>query len=193
MPTTPQLKILHVAARQVGLIVGSDAVRWRLLLRNVGGVESSKQLDNAGVEDVMAVLEDMGFVDLRGAGYWAGKVRRRNCECGERMARKIETMAAESRYPVGPMCRRMSKGRTDFVGELTPREAWELIEAYKATEERERVQPRLFDVAGYRTKRKDAPSGATREEAGTDAGTGIEPAALTRPGVTVTDDDDPPF
>lgn len=198
MPTTPQLKVLHVAARHVGLIQGNDAVRWRLLLRNVGDVESSKQLDNAGVENVMAVLEDMGFVDFRGPGYWGGKVRRRNCECGERMARKIETMAAESRYPVGPMCRRMSKGRTDFVGELTPREAWELIEAYKAIEERaieerERVQPRLFDAAGFGTNRKDAPSGATREAAGTDAGTGIDPAAATRQGVTVMDDEEPPF
>ncbi|QOV90915.1 phage protein GemA/Gp16 family protein [Humisphaera borealis] len=185
MPTNPQLKILHIAARQVGLIVGNDSVRWRLLLRNVGDVDSSKSLDNAGVEDVMAVMEDMGFIDIRGAGYWSGKVRRRNCACGERMARKIEQLAAGSRYALGAMCRRMSRNRTEYVGELTPREAWELIEAYKAANERDRVQPPLFDASPYRTSRKDAPPGATREEAGTDAGTGLS--------VQVQEDEEVPF
>ncbi len=112
MPTKSQLACIHTAARAVGLIAlgGADA-SYRLLLRNVGGVESAKDLDNGGVEDVMAVLEDLGF-DSHPAGktYWRDKITDRNSgACPPRMAHKIYALAGEQRYELEAMCLRMSE------------------------------------------------------------------------------------
>jgi hypothetical protein len=51
---------------------------YRTLLRSVAGVESCKDLSNAGVEDVMAILEGQGFDSHPGGKtYWRDKVDRR--------------------------------------------------------------------------------------------------------------------
>lgn len=129
-----QLRTIHMAKRAAGLTDQS----YRTLLWNVGGVESSKDLGNAGLEDVMAVLEDMGF-DGHPAGprYWRNKVVRRGQCSSERMVRKIYALAAEQRYQLPALCRRMSLHRTDQVEQLCPKEAWNLIEALKAIVGRE--------------------------------------------------------
>ena len=133
MPTKAQIQIVQIARRKVGL----NEPQYRMLLANVAGVQSTTQLDNRSVEDVMDVLEGMGFVDRKhGAGYWGLKVRRRGCFPGERMLRKIEAMATETKYPLPALVRRMSSKRTDRVSQLLPREAWMLIEALKAIIER---------------------------------------------------------
>lgn len=128
MPTPNQIKVIHDGKRSVGL----NESQYRLLLKNVAGVESSKQLDNRGVEDVLAVFEDLGF-DSHPAGrtYWRDKVaRRREHGCPERMAHKIHAFALP--YPLAALVRRMSGGRTDVVEELDAHEAYNLIEAAKA-------------------------------------------------------------
>jgi hypothetical protein len=84
----------------------------------------------------MAVMESLGFRDREhGPGYWTKKSERTG-ECTERMARKIETMALECRYEVGALCLRGSRHRTDQVRKLTFTEAWNLIEALKAIQQR---------------------------------------------------------
>jgi hypothetical protein len=136
MPTKPQIQIVQIARRQVGL----NNPQYRMLLANVAGVKSTTELNNTQVEDVMDVLEGMGFVDSKhGAGYWGGKVQRRSQVANERMTRKIEAMAAETKYPLGALARRFSNKRTDQVHQLLPREAWMLIEALKDIVEREKL------------------------------------------------------
>src|SRR4051812_26725723 len=117
MPTPGQLRILHVAARQVGLIDASGDERYRLLLRNVAGVDSGRALSNAEFEDVMAVMEDMGFSNDRQrhieraaftasggsasrvqSTYWRDKVAARGTNANARMVHKIRELAAGSRY-----------------------------------------------------------------------------------------------
>lgn len=128
MPTAQQVKLIQIARRQVGL----DEPAYRMLLHNVAGVDSCKLLDNPGVEDVMAVMEDMGF---RMAGepafYWRGKVSARGSICGERMAMKINALCAYTKFEAAGMAERMSKGRTRIVEQLGPREAYNVIEALK--------------------------------------------------------------
>jgi phage gp16-like protein len=142
MITKQQIILIHVAQSRVRL----NELQYRTLLHNVAGVETCKDLDQAGVEDVMAVFEDMGFQDKEGGNYWREKVRRRGSECGERMRRKIEAMAAETKYPLGALVHRMSNKRTDKVELLYPREAWQLIEALKAIIDRnEQPGGDLFD------------------------------------------------
>lgn len=133
MPTTQQFKLIHVAARQAGL----DDGMYRMVLRNVGGVKSSKELTQAGFEDVMAVFEDCGFREIgKPPTYWRDKVSIRGVFCGERMARKITELAAEQGYALAGLCRRFSEGRVEGVDKLKPREAWKLIEMLKAVVDR---------------------------------------------------------
>ena len=143
MPTKDQIQIVQIARRQVGL----NEPQYRLLLANVAGVASTKDLGNAAVEDVMDVLEGLGFVDSKNrAGYWGGKVRRRGSECGERMRRKIEVLASETKYPLGALVHRFSGKRTDRVEQLLPREAWNLIEGLKAIVGREELEARSWRI-----------------------------------------------
>lgn len=110
-----------------------------MILRNTGRVASSKDLDNAGVEDVMAVFEDMGFDSHpRGKTYWRDKVKRRaSGRGGERQVDLIRRLAAGHRYSLEALCLRFSGQRTENVEKLTSREAWSLIEMLKATAARE--------------------------------------------------------
>lgn len=138
MPTLSQIKTIQLGRRLCGL---SDA-QYRMLLRNVGGVDSSKELDSAGVEDVLAVMEDSGF-DSHPSGptYWRDKVRRRGHECGERAVHKIEELSRLQRYPLQRLCELFSNQRTSEPAKLTPGEAWKLIEMLKAAVARETPTP----------------------------------------------------
>jgi hypothetical protein len=133
MPTKAQIQIVQIARRQGGL----NEPQYRWLLWNVAGVKSTTELTNEDVERVMDVLEGMGFVDSKnGPGYWGKKAARIGFAANDRMIRKIEAMAAETRYPLPALVHRFSNKRTDQVAQLLPREAWMLIEGLKAMIER---------------------------------------------------------
>ena len=55
------------------------------------------------------------------------------------MAYRVRQLAEGSRYPLDSLCERFSGGRTDDVGQLFPRELWQLIEMLKASAARERT------------------------------------------------------
>jgi hypothetical protein len=133
--TSDQIKLIHVARRQVKI----DEPQYRLLLRNVGGVDSSKDLGKHGLEAVMAVFEDMGFRStMHGPTFYRDRFR--SSAASPEQLHKLRQMADASRYPLAAMCRRFSAGRTDQVEQLTPTEAWQLIEMYKAEADREAVK-----------------------------------------------------
>jgi hypothetical protein len=163
--TKDQLATIHIAAQQVGLIEGKDRARYELMLWNFGHVRSSKDLDDIGFEDCMALMEEMGFsakrqkvidrVSFSGTGggrpkdaeshYWRDIIARRGNFANSRMIWKIGELAVQAKYELGAMCLRMSEKRTNKVKELTPKEALNLIEALKAIIDRdgpvESVQP----------------------------------------------------
>jgi hypothetical protein len=213
VPTPNQIRLIHVAASQVAL---SDA-QYRMLLHNVADVETSKQLGNDTFEQVMAVLEGMGFdgrlrcprvtpaiegeletlarmrhrclpelVDEATRGrqatvqglrpceavrvrmllngspiffpvYWADKAARQGKLANARMVHKIRELGAQQRYELPAMVLRMSGRRTDQVEQLTPHEAWNLIEALKAVIDREggRPAPPPTDIAKERVYAPD--------------------------------------
>ena len=119
MTSREQLQLIHAAVRQVGL---SDP-QYRVLLDNVAGVSSSKQLTNSSFEDVMAVLEDMGFRDHRGETRWRDLVARRGTHVSERMVRKIHALSAESgpRYPLDALCWRHAVHSTNRAATISSR------------------------------------------------------------------------
>lgn len=135
-----QVKLVQLARKRVGW----NDPQYRMALLNAGGVESSKQLDQAGFENVMAILEDSGFADDRHpADYWRGRVAARGSMCGPRMLHKIEELAPLQRYPLPSLCERFSAGRTDQVRKLAPREAWKLIDMLKAVIARDGALPAI--------------------------------------------------
>ena len=134
MMTPLQIKLIHVAKRQVSM----DEPQYRLLLLNVGGVETCKDLSKHGFESVMAVFEDMGFrSNTPGHGPTFYRDRFKISKASPEMQHKIFELDAASRYSLPGLCLRCSNLRTDAVGELTPREAWNLIEMLKASIQRE--------------------------------------------------------
>jgi cell division GTPase FtsZ len=136
--TKQQIQLIHIAAKQVGL----DDERYRLLLRNVACALTSKQLSNDSFEEVMAVLEGMGFRTIGFApDYWRQTVAKKGITCGRRMAHKIRELAATTCYPAESMALRHSHGATSVVEQLSPLEAYEVIEAYKQIAKRPARSP----------------------------------------------------
>src|SRR5271169_5492111 len=141
--TKDQIKLIHIAQSQLKM---SDE-QYRMLLWNVAGVRSCKDLTNEWFEDCMAVMEDMGFVTKLpdesalstspNPNYWRNKVERRKSSCNERMVRKIHELHRQCpRYPLDGLTFRMSNHRTNEVEKLSPHEAYSMIEALKKIAER---------------------------------------------------------
>lgn len=138
MPTSKQLAMIHIEAARAGLIEKGNRIPFNNLLRNVGGVGSSKDLSQAAFEDCMAVIEDtIDGKGLRAGRYWRDKVALRGGVANPRMTAKIHALAKESRYQIGALCLRFSDDRTWAPEKLYPREAWQLIEMLKASNARE--------------------------------------------------------
>jgi hypothetical protein len=135
--TPQQIKLIHIAAKQIGL----DDRTYRLLLHNVAGVTTCKKLDNPGLENVMAVFEDLGFRDAEhDPKYWRTKVKLRGSNAGERMVHLIRQLSERLRhYKLSGLCMRFSYDRTAAPEKLTPKEAWNLIEMLKAAITRTRT------------------------------------------------------
>ena len=163
--TPAQIKNIHIAKSQVHM---SDP-QYRLLLANVAGVTTCKDLTNAAYEDCMAILEDMGYRQMErespdsppqpaAPNYWRLKVAQRGTKANARLINKIctlyqEYLAAaalhgetrgvagsptdpprlEARiYDLPGLVRRVSQDRTPVPDQLTPREAFNLIECLKS-------------------------------------------------------------
>jgi hypothetical protein len=150
MLTGKEIGMVHLASNKAGL----TREQYGLVLRNTGGVESSKDLSQEGLENVMAVFEDAGF---RHAGkpsdYWRSKVALRGSYCGARMERLLENLAARQKYDLAGLCRRFSGDRVCRVDKLTPMEAHRLANA-------------LRDIVA----REEAAAGAAIEGSGKGAG-----------------------
>lgn len=146
--TKSQIILLQTARRQLSL----DEADYRLILRNVAGVESSKDLDNVGLENVLAVFEDRGwqYTD-HSTTYFRDKVEQRSRRADSRQVHLIEQLVLGTAYRLGGLCLRFSDGRTDQPEKLRPREAHCLIEMLKSARDRkdrpapsDSAQPSLF-------------------------------------------------
>lgn len=141
--TNDQLRMLAIARRQAERHTGGafDEAQYRLLLRNVGRVKpdgaghvTAKGLSNAGLDSVMAYLEEHCGYRQSGkpANYW----RDGAAATLRRQVHLIRGLAAASSYPLAGLVRRFSGDRTDDVERLTPAEASDLIEMLKDSNRR---------------------------------------------------------
>jgi hypothetical protein len=127
-----QIQLLQIAAGTGGAKFSRE--QYHTMLKNVAGVDSSRDpaFTNEAFERCMALCEQHGFEDrCHGAGYWQGKFEDRAGRASHQQVHKLRELADQTRYPLAPMSRKFSGNRTDTPSELTPREAWNLIEAYK--------------------------------------------------------------
>jgi len=131
---------------------GYDDEQYRLVLRNLGGLHgqdhpSGKDLDQCGFEQVMAWFESAGFSryhtsESHARTYWNRKAARESSgQISDREIRMIEKLAADcdpdaAEALIAGMCYRMTRHRTDDLRQLRRREAYNLIEAFKAIHER---------------------------------------------------------
>jgi hypothetical protein len=182
------MRLLHTARRRLEL----DDADYRTYLRNLGGCESSTQLDNRGFERIMAAWEDIpGFPSHpAGSDYWRSRVNRFNVS--SRQLRMIFELAEQVDIDLGHFCSRMTAGTCDHPARLTPRDARNVIEALRKMIDR-----------GYRPK---AGRSAGVSECGRVGGTDIPVCAPSAGGTDIsvcalstlnsqpsTSDDDIPF
>jgi hypothetical protein len=153
MPTHLQLRLIHVAAREAGITEEG----YRMVLRTVGGVNSSAKLTQADYEDCMAVFEDSGFRHPgKPSNYWRMKVVTRGGVCNARMVFKIRELAAKQKYALDGLCHRFSDGNTSQVEKLTPRQALSLINMLQAVVDRENLkrQEEIYGITVHDSTRK---------------------------------------
>lgn len=139
MPSNKQLKLIHIAARQAGLIVKKDDRRYRLLLLHYVApnglpAKSSKQLNNTQIEDLLAVCESMGFDSGRGEHHFRDKSARHGYLASFAQQSAIlylrDDLGWNAENLKGFICR-MTSGKKFSVAELAPKEGSNIIEALK--------------------------------------------------------------
>ena len=139
MVSNKQLKLIHIAARQAGLIEKKDDRRYRLLLAHYKGsngkpARSSKQLNNSQIEDLLAICESMGWDSGRGATHFRDKSAAHGYLASFAQQSSILYLRGDLGWNAdnlkGFICR-MTAGVKFSVAELTPKEASNIIEALK--------------------------------------------------------------
>ena len=139
MVTNKQLKLIHIAARQAGLIVKKDDHRYRLLLAHYKGsngkpARSSKQLNNSQIEDLLAICESMGWDSGRGDTYFRDKSAAHGTFASFAQQAAILHLRSDLGWTAdnlkGFICR-MTSANKFSVAELASKEASNIIEALK--------------------------------------------------------------
>lgn len=139
MVSNKQLKLIHIAARQAGLIVKKDDRRYRLLLaqyktRDGGAATTSRQLNNSQIEDLLAICEAMGWDSGRGATYFRDKVAAHGTFASFAQCSAIDKLRGDLGWNANNlkgMIGRMTAYSKSSVAELTVRQASNIIEALK--------------------------------------------------------------
>lgn len=139
MISKQQLILIHTAKRDIARLHPEfDDAQYRITLRSIAGVESSKDLDNRTFEQVMGFFESLGYHQPGSApGYWTAKADRttRN-QISDREIRRIEQLAAQQPYSLEGLIHRITNHRTSDLVQLTSGEAYKLQEALKGIVDR---------------------------------------------------------
>jgi len=138
--TNEQIRTIKATQRRLTL----DDASYRLILRNIGGVESCKALTNESFEQVMAFFEETGAnrtTPLQIGStptYWRDKA----ASAGGRMAYKIHALFAvyqeltchlpeEQQYKLPGLCENFSGNAHRAPEQLDSRQQWMMIEGLK--------------------------------------------------------------
>jgi hypothetical protein len=140
--TPLQLRTLHTmysALKKLRPDIYDDD--WlRLLVRNAGNVKpddtghvSTKNLDNVGLENVLAVIEQRLHECNAAPGHrWRDAVSMRSGYATSRQVWSIKQLAPQQRYDLRAMCLKFSDGRAEIPERLTPAQAHKMVEFLKS-------------------------------------------------------------
>jgi hypothetical protein len=143
MVNNEQIKLMQVAAKVAGLRTQSQDGRYYLILAqykkpNGQLCTSCKDLNNAQIDDFLAICESLGWrYPGKSETYCRDRVSAAYdsdfASYAQRQA--IDYLAGDLGIvgePVKAFIRRMTRQRTDSVLQITPGEAYKIIEALKA-------------------------------------------------------------
>ncbi len=150
--TNQQLKLVHIAARAVGLRGPAGNGRYWMLLgqytqSNGRRVTSSKQLTSVQFESLMGIMEAQGFEQPgKTSRYWREKAsasaeRFGRGQCSFAQLAAVYHLAGDLGWAaehIDAFCRRMTQGRAETAVSLSAREAYTVIEGMAAMVERTR-------------------------------------------------------
>jgi len=124
-----QIKLIHVAARQLKLIDadGNDE-NYRTVLWNICHVKSSTKLSQAGFDKLMAFFHNMGFETPTGTS----KITRQQWL----IYKLIDQLPSDMNLP--GVISKATSGRCRQVGQLTDIDAGKVIDALKDIIKRQR-------------------------------------------------------
>lgn len=138
-----QIRLVQTAVRKAGLRTASQDGRYRLLLMqylqpNGQPVESCKQLNNAQLDDLLAICESMGWrMPGKPEDYYREKINKKNDDTvasfGQQAA--IKCLAGDlgiGSQKLAEFIRHQTSDNADSVAMLTPGQANKVIEGLKA-------------------------------------------------------------
>lgn len=135
------LKLIHVAARQAGLITPAGDGRYRLVLaryRTPAGtaVRSSTQLNDRQVDDFLAICESLGFRHpVHGPTYYRNRIAGAYSLASGAQQAAILHLAGDLGWSddhLANFLHRQTRDHKRLICELTPSQAWSVIEAMKS-------------------------------------------------------------
>lgn len=139
-----KLSLVHVAKRRLRL----DDEAWRAMLARVAGVESSKDLDEAGFAAVMQVLEAAGFKSDFGAANF-GNLRHFDMATAPQVAliRDLWSELHDGELDEAHLDRWLSRFGVSSLRFLTREKARKVIAALKSWKARKIAKPAAGDAA----------------------------------------------
>jgi len=147
MLNTQQIKLVQTAVRVAGLREKNVDGRYRLLLAqykqpNGRPVKSCKQLNNSQLEDLLAICEAHGWrMPGKTETFYREKVFKNSDYASYAQREAIKHLAGDlgwQDYQLAGMLRRMTGEKKTSLIQLTPAEAYNIIEALKIMLGRER-------------------------------------------------------
>jgi hypothetical protein len=140
MLSKQSIKLIHIAAREAGLITRESDGRYRLLLAqykrpNGKPVESCVQLNNRQFDDILAICEAHGWRSPgKEANHYRAKIAAAYDTASFPQQDCIKMLAGDMGWQkdgLATFVSRMTGGRTDEIAMLQPSEAGAIIEALK--------------------------------------------------------------
>ena len=136
-----QIILVQTAVRKAGLRTTQFEGRYRLLLGqytqpNGRPVDSCTQLNNSQLEDLLAICEAHGWqMPGKPADFYRRKVATRDDTASFAQQSAIKHLAGDlgwEDFQLAGLLKRITNDRVTSVNALTPRQAYNIIEALKA-------------------------------------------------------------
>ena len=135
-----QIKLVQTAVRAAGLRSNRSEGRYYLLLQQYKSprgnpVTSCKQLNNYQLDDLLAICESLGWQHPgKAADHYRQRSARHLNQASYAQLHAIEALAGDlgwNHLQISGMIKRITHDTCEHLADLSPRAAWQMIEALK--------------------------------------------------------------